>query len=146
MTSIIPKLPPMRNGDCVFFKEAKKTSRQNSPGVRFRGVGFGILLGHVPPFQKDPPAAELFRLMGTVGFMSFDDVGEFLGEEQAAACVKKFEEKYYVKNVIEAEEAPTPQNDQLKILDRNGEPITTEEADSHGVQETVPGDTSGPTA
>jgi hypothetical protein len=86
-------------GDTVFFKKAQTKSRKNSEGCEFKGMGFGIFLGHVPPFQKDPPIEHLMRIMGTAGFLTFDDVAEFLGNEQGSECVKKFEDKYYGKTV-----------------------------------------------
>lgn len=87
----------MKPGDAVFFEIAKPSSSRKAPKIKFQGHGFGILLGHVPPFQKDPPPEHLLRLMGTIGFMSFDDVANFLGDEMAAKCVKAFEDKYYGK-------------------------------------------------
>jgi hypothetical protein len=61
----------MKNGDVVFFKVAKKGSHRKAQSVEFKGHGFGVLLGHVPPFQKDPPPEHLIRLMGTIGFPNF---------------------------------------------------------------------------
>lgn len=86
-------------GDLVFYKKAQKSSKKNSPGVQFGGMGFGMAMGEVPPFHKDPPKDQLVRIMGTCGFVSFDDVGEFLGDEKAAELIKKYEDKYYGKVV-----------------------------------------------
>lgn len=86
-------------GDIVFFKRGKKNSQRKTPEVQFNGHAFGIMLGHVPPFQKDPPQAHVLRLMATVGFISFDDVGIFLGPEALVDCVKKFELKYYGQQI-----------------------------------------------
>ena len=106
-----------KNGDVVFFKSAKKGSARKAPEGRFKGYGFGVLLGHVPPFQKDPPAAELLRLMGSIGFVSFDDVAEFLGNEFGAQCVTKFEDKYYGKVIFQTDADGNP------ILDEKGQMI-----------------------
>lgn len=101
----------MQNGDVVFFKTAKKGSHRKAAEVSFKGMGFGVLLGHVPPFQKDPPAEHLLRLMGTIGFLTFDDVAAFLGDEAAGKCVAAFHDKYYseaaaANAVIETPAAP----------------------------------------
>ncbi len=93
--------PPLSPGDIAFFKRAKKTSHRKSPEIMFKGHAFGIILGIVPPFQKDPVESDLMRMIGTVGFLSFDDVAEFLGDVAGAECVKKFEDKYYGKVVAE---------------------------------------------
>lgn len=117
----------MKNGDVVFFKRAKASSARKTPEVQFQGHGFAVLLGHVPPFQKDPPPEHLLRLLGTIGFMSFDDVGEFFGPEIGAEAVKKFEDKYYGKpldpNAPKQEELPLETNEPSKIVDSSGAPI-----------------------
>lgn len=89
----------MKNGDVVFFQSAKTEPTRKAANISFKGHAFGILLGHVPPFAKAPPAEHMLRLMGTIGFISFDDVGEFFGNEIGADAVKKFEDKYYGKVV-----------------------------------------------
>ncbi len=87
----------MKNGDVVFFKRAKGSAHRRAPEAMFKGMGFGILLGHVPPFAQNPPAAYVIGQIGSIGYLSFDDVIEFLGDEAGATCVKKFEEKYLPK-------------------------------------------------
>lgn len=107
----------IRNGDCVFFKTAKKSSKRKAAEIKFKGHGFGIFLGHVPEFQKDPPAEHLFRLMGTVGFLTFDNVGEFLGPAMAEVCIKKFEEKYWApeKPLVELTDAKEEAKDEAPL-------------------------------
>lgn len=90
----------MNVGDLVFFKKAKRTTSLESPVVEFKGYGFGLMLGHVPAFEPEPPAAHLLRMMGTLGFISFDDLGEFLGPSISAAIIKQFEDKYYGKHLV----------------------------------------------
>ena len=86
----------------------------------FKGAhGFGILLGTVPMFGKEPSPVDLLKLMGTVGFLSFDNVAEFLGDEQAEICVKKFEDKFYGK-VVETKPGdvlPDPENKEEPIIE-----------------------------
>lgn len=84
-------------GDVVFFKAAKRGTKRSLPEGKFKGHGFGVLLGQVPPFEKDPPADQLLRLMGSIGFVSFDDIGEFFGDEGGARCLSAFEAKYYAQ-------------------------------------------------
>lgn len=92
----------MKHGQVVFFKAAKMSTGRTAPEIGFKGYAFGILLGVVPPFQKDPPMAHILRALGGVGFLSFDDVGELLGPEQGALLVKKYEEKYYGQQLPDA--------------------------------------------
>jgi hypothetical protein len=88
-----------KQGDAVFFKKAKNGTKRSSVEIGFKGYGFGVFLGHVPPFQKDPPVEHLFRVLGTIGFLTFDNVAEFLGDEAAAKCVRLYEDKYYGKKM-----------------------------------------------
>lgn len=82
------------NGDIVYFKKFQQSLRGSMP-VNFSGMGVGLMLGHVPENGKDLTAGAAFRILGTCGFMKFDDVAEFLGEEQAKVCLEKFTDKYY---------------------------------------------------
>lgn len=126
----------MKNGDVVFFKKAKTTSARKGLEIGFKGYGFGVMLGHVLPFAADPKPEMLLRLMGTIGFVSFDDVGELLGNEQAANLVKAFEDKYYGK-VVDTAQADLPIGDDSKVHEEpvrpsglvaiNGAPIPSSE-------------------
>lgn len=113
----------LNHGDAVFFKKVKKASNRKAPEIGFKGHGFGILLGHVPPFQKDPTSDQLLRHMGAIGFLSFDDVADLLGDDVGAKCLAAFEEKYYGKAAQEAapEIPPIPQ-EKSPILDSQGKP------------------------
>lgn len=83
-------------GDVVYFKKVTREIKRRSQEIGFKGGhGFGVMLGIVPPFQKEPAEGTLLQLMGQVGFMSFDDVKEFIGEDQMKVCVEKFKVKYY---------------------------------------------------
>lgn len=93
----------LKPGDCAFFKKAKEGTKYKDKEVIFQGFGYGILLGHCPPGTPAPPVSHLIRNMGAVGFVSFDDIGHFLGPAQAEECVKKFELKYYGKEYTEEE-------------------------------------------
>lgn len=100
----------MKQGDIVFFKRAKNSSAIGSPEVAFKGYGFGLMLGILPYNQKDPPLNHILPLLGGAGFVSFDDVLEFLGQEQGDLCLRKFEEKYLLK-------PPSPEQQQELPLD-----------------------------
>lgn len=84
-------------GDIAFFKEARKGVRKSSPGAKTQGHFFGVVLGVVPPFQKEPPGDQLLSLMGHAGFCSFDDVGKFLGNKAGAKLLAAFEMRYFGK-------------------------------------------------
>ncbi len=122
-------------GDLAYFKKAKKSSHIKQGEVAFKGLGFGVMLGILPPFGKEPTPQMCMKLMGTIGFVSFDDIAEFLGNESGEKCVKLFEDKYYGK-VIEipaASETPnaiTSSHDLSediasvrRIIDTNGNPL-----------------------
>lgn len=118
----------MKNGDVVFFQAAKTEPTRKAATIAFKGHAFGVLLGHVPPFAKAPPAEHMLRLMGSIGFISFDDVGEFFGDETGALAVTKFEEKYYGKAAAspEAELQPElPLYGETGLVGTNGQPIST---------------------
>lgn len=110
----------MKNGDVVFFKKAKRGSGRKMPEVQFKGYGFGVMLGHVPPFAKDPPPEHLLRLMGTIGFISFDDLAEILGDEAAQKAVLAFEDKYYGKKIPLCECGKNDVTHELPKLDDTG--------------------------
>jgi hypothetical protein len=89
--------PNIKPGDVIYFKECSQEMAK-AKLIGFKGGwGFAVMLGIVPPFGKPPIEAQLMALMGSAGYMAFDDVANFLGEEQAKLCVKMFEEKYYKK-------------------------------------------------
>lgn len=117
----------MNNGDVVFFKKAKASSARKSPEVMFKGHGFGILLGHVPPFAQNPPAGYVIGQLGSIGYLSFDDVIEFLGDEAGATCVQKFEAKYLPK-APDAAQADLPLHGEMEprpsgLIGLNGKPL-----------------------
>lgn len=85
----------MNNGSIVYFKRAKETSSPRGKFVEFKGHGIGILLGHVPPFKQDCNLAQARCLLGMVGYITLDDVAEFLGKERMDECITKFQAKYY---------------------------------------------------
>lgn len=98
------KTPPGR-GEVIYIKRAQKHIR-GATEYTFHGYGVALLIGQTLPMPNAQEMTEnhLFRVLGTCGLLTFDDVATFLGEEHAATCIKKFEEKYYPKD----EEKPTP--------------------------------------
>ena len=94
----------MKSGDVVYFRRAKKELGPEGKFVEFAGHGFGVILGVVPPNQVAPTPVILMRGMGQIGFISFDDVKLFVGEEMFQKCVEHFKDKYFGTVV----ELPTP--------------------------------------
>jgi hypothetical protein len=88
------KKPNLKPGDAVFFKRAKESSDSDAKFIEFQGHGYGVFLGQLPLHLKDPTPGILFQMMGAIGFCMFDDIVEFIGEDQAKIVLKKFEEKY----------------------------------------------------
>lgn len=107
-------------GDVFFTKRAKRSSKKDGKSLITQGHFFGVMLGQVPAFAKDPPPEHLVRLMGTIGYITFDDVAEFLGDEFGQKCVDMFTDKYYGKE-IPSEEVKAD----LKLVDSTGEPLST---------------------
>lgn len=118
---------PPAMGDVVYFKTAKKESGPKAHAMTFQGHGFGVFLGHVPKMMPDPNPTHLLRMMGQIGFLTFDDVGAFLGEESAKICVKMYEDKYYGKEAQDAApEVPamaTTETEGARLVDTNGAPL-----------------------
>lgn len=84
----------IQNGQCVFFNEFQTGAHRKSTRVKVKNLAFGVLLGAIPPFGRDPSTGDLYRAMGAIGYCSFDDVAEFLGAELGQKCVEMFEKKY----------------------------------------------------
>jgi hypothetical protein len=90
----------IKPGDIVFFKKVTRSTKRRDPEIAFKGGnGFGVMLGIVPPFGPEPTESILLMLLGSVGFVSFDDVKDFLGEDQMKICVDKFTERYMTKKI-----------------------------------------------
>jgi hypothetical protein len=127
-----------RGGDIVYFKECKNSSHRKAQGARFKGVGFGIFLGHVGPFEKDPTRDNIVSLVGACGYLTFDDVADFLGEDQARLCVAKFEEKYYPKQEPtvkgpDGKEVPVVDDTPSGLVGLNGQPLEKPSAGPAGL-------------
>lgn len=110
-------------GDVFFSNTMKKGSNRKAPQYAVKGHAFGVLLGIVPPFQKDPQQHEVSRLLGTVGLLMFDDVADFLGNEAGAKCIKMFEDKYYGKEMPPDTEVIEVPNEGSALVDAQGAPL-----------------------
>lgn len=82
-------------GDIVYFKKARKSTKRSALEGTFKGNAVGVLLGEIPPFGQDVRVEHVLPLLGRLGFLTFDDVGEFLGAEAGTEVLKKYEAKYY---------------------------------------------------
>lgn len=115
----------IKKGDVVYFKRAKRSTRNDAADYVAKGHHFGFILGHVPAQAAEPPESEIWRLMGTIGFCSLDDIAEFLGEEVMREVIAKFEDKYYGKIMesprsIQIDSEGTPQPSPLLLLNPDG--------------------------
>lgn len=91
----------LKPGSVVFFQQCKKTAKPNSGGIGFKGHGFGIFLGIVPPGVAEPTRYMMDPLMAGIGWVSFETVKELLGEETLKKLTDAFTKKYDI------EERPT---------------------------------------
>lgn len=124
----------LKNGDCVFFQEFQTGAHRKSTRIKVKNLAFGVLLGAIPPFGKDPSPAQLYRCMGEIGYLSFDDVAEFLGAELGQKCVEAFEKKYYTP--VNPQVVPPPLNQEgvADLLESVGEAEPSKLVDAHGGQ------------
>jgi len=115
----------MKQGDVVFFKESQASLSRNAHKVQFKGYGWGVLLGMVPGFLRVSPSPEIvFQAFGAIGLVSFDDVAEFLGEDQVKIVQEKFKVKYTLKMPEATDEKEEPTEiivpKKLELVDANG--------------------------
>lgn len=99
-------------GNVIYFKRARHGTKRSHQEFQFKGFGFGVFLGHVPPFGPEPTAAVVRPLMSAIGYFTFDDLGELMGDEVAAEFIRRFEVKY------QGQVAP----DQLAVPSSDGDP------------------------
>jgi hypothetical protein len=85
----------VKPGSVVYFRRCRPNSSRKSEEHTFKGNGVGLLLGDIPSFAPDVNGFALLKAMGTLGFISFDDVKAFLGDSAMSVCIKQFEEKYW---------------------------------------------------
>ena len=95
----------------------------------FRGQAFGILLGVVPQFGKDPTREQVIPLLAGVGFVLLDDVADFLGEEAAAKFTEKIHERYDQK----PEEPRVVAPEKPLLVDAKGEPLESPPPDKEPI-------------
>lgn len=108
------------NGMVVYFDEVKRAPHRKALKLKFRGHGFGIMLGVVPEFKKEPTRDQVVALLASVGFVLLDDVADFLGDEVAAT----FTEKFYVKyETTKPEESAIVEPEPSKLVGLNGQPL-----------------------
>lgn len=86
--------PTLKPGQIVFFPVCKKTTKPAAQPAVFKGHGFGVFLGVVPHGIMEPTRQMMTPLMAAIGWISFDDVAEFLGEEQLKELITKFKERH----------------------------------------------------
>ena len=113
-------------GAVVYFKECRRGSTKKADAMRTKGYGFGVLLGVVPPFQKEPDGPTVLRLLASVGFVAVDEIIELLGKEAGDEFIRKFEQKYYGQTSAEqaVQEAPPPEPPKPQLVGVDGRPLT----------------------
>lgn len=121
----------LKPGAVVFFPVAKKSTKANSEPLVFRGHGFGVFLGVVPQFAVEPTREMMDTLLSGVGWVSFENVFEMLGEEQFRILEQKFRAKYELEAMTEeeAKAEPTPATplhpppEKTLLVSRDGTPL-----------------------
>lgn len=124
----------LKPGNVVFFNVCKKSTKQNSEPMVIKGHGFGVFLGVVPQFAPEPTREMMDPLLAGVGWVSFENVYELLGEEQFKILETKFREKYGLEEAKEGEptpDVPPPKAEptiamppEKKLIGIDGRPLT----------------------
>lgn len=117
-----PKAPGglIQNGMVVYFDKCKRAPHRKSLELKFRGHGFGIMLGVVPEFKKEPNRETIISLLASVGFVLLDEVADFLGDEAAAKFTEEFYKKYENKP---PEEEPVIEKPPSNLVGLDGQPL-----------------------
>lgn len=113
----------MKSGNIVYFKKAKLSPFFSTQAHDFPGFGFGLLLGTVPENVGVPPALLVYRLLGSIGYIKFDDLEEFLGRQVVEDVVKKFETKYSELSLAKQPELPVQPNPSPLLVGADGKPL-----------------------
>lgn len=79
-------------GQIAFFKNCS-VKTYGTPDLGFKGHGFGIFLGVVPPFGKEPTEEQIMIFLGQIGFISYDQLARVMGAEMVVDLMKKIDEK-----------------------------------------------------
>lgn len=93
-----------QKGDLVYIKAAQRGLLGGARPHIFQDYGVALLIGQT---DKEISPVQMFRVLGACGLITFDDVGEFLGEELAKKCIEAFENKYYGKVLEKLKEEMT---------------------------------------
>lgn len=86
----------VKQGDVVYFKRFSSEPNRRAQEITFKSniQGFGIMLGTIQVGTPEPAARQLLAMVGEIGFVSFDDVKEFLGDAALQTLMAKFAMKY----------------------------------------------------
>lgn len=106
----------IKSGDIVYFKVFQKSLTKGSQQIPLQGYGVGLLLAHATDKDGDMQPSHIFKSLGICGLVTFDDIAEFLGEENAKVVIKKFEEKYY-KVILDPKTGKPYQDTDAKVLE-----------------------------
>lgn len=98
----------LKPGGVVFFPTCKKTAKPNGQVYVMKGHGYGVFLGVVPMGHPEPTREMMDPLLAGVGWVSFENVIELLGEDQFKILEEKFRAKYDMDQDIEGPSTAEP--------------------------------------
>jgi hypothetical protein len=112
-------------GRVIYFPVCRTTSKPTAPMMTFNGIGFGVFLGVVPPRFPEPTPAMVPQLMATIGYVAFEDVIEFLGDDAFKTVEEKFRAKYEPPAGEETAESAEPpaMPEPPRLVGVDGKPI-----------------------
>lgn len=97
----------LKAGDVVYVKRLRRSPSEAEKLIEFpHDHGYAILLGAVPRGFPAVPGIVVLQQMAAIGFISFDDIQEFLGKDALQEVVGKFTAKYAMKQMSEEPEKP----------------------------------------
>ncbi len=84
-------------GDLVFVKKVKTGPSKDAVEVALKGHAMCLLVGHINPGAAPPTKNQIEQLLGSIGLVGLDDIGEFLGKDQLDKFIQAHQEKYHTK-------------------------------------------------
>lgn len=121
----------LKSGAIVYFPVCHKTTKPQAQPYVFQGKGFGVFLGVTPHGFPDMTREMIPAMMAGIGWVSFEDVAELLGEEQLKLLEQKFRDKYEAKPGEEAAPAEPPKialpQSAGKLIGLDGAPLSSDD-------------------
>lgn len=79
----------MKTGNICYFKKVRNTAQKPFNEATFKGVGVGIMLGHIHPKDKDMDTKEAEAILNNIGWVSLGDVQKILGKKNYSKFIDK---------------------------------------------------------